>query len=82
MIAEIDVTQLQREEGSYEMRVVSHCIGNVSTPGDAIVGRIDRVAPKLFGAFQEPADRIYWPGTNLGRCLYSQDSLISQHFLS
>lgn len=53
-----DSTQLSTQEALYEMRVVTDCQGDKRTESEPIQGRIDRVRPRLFGAFQQPADRV------------------------
>ena len=60
-VVAVDAEGLNVEEGTYEIRVVTFCGGGVSTASEPVLGRIDRVVPRLFGEFQEPADRLWWP---------------------
>eukprot|EP00019_Armaparvus_languidus_P010035 CAMPEP_0168584868 /NCGR_PEP_ID=MMETSP0420-20121227/3375_1 /TAXON_ID=498008 /ORGANISM="Pessonella sp." /LENGTH=723 /DNA_ID=CAMNT_0008619711 /DNA_START=274 /DNA_END=2441 /DNA_ORIENTATION=+ len=61
-----DADALTVQEGAYELRSVAFCPGGKSTTGATVVkGRIDRVAPRLFGAFQQPADQLWWPGDTI-----------------
>jgi hypothetical protein len=63
-IASVDTSKLSNEEGAFELRAVSTC-GALSTNSAVVRGRIDRVPPRLFGAVQEPADGIYFPGDSI-----------------
>jgi len=61
-----DASALNVEEGNYEIRAVSYCASDLSTPSEVVVpGRVDRVPPSLFGTFQEPSDQLWWPGDEI-----------------
>jgi hypothetical protein len=54
-----DASQLNLEEGTYEMRTLTLCDeGKKLQDGPPVEGRVDRVPPRLFGAFQNPADKV------------------------
>lgn len=61
----LDTTAFVDVEGYFEMRAVSVC-SMATTTSAPVKGRIDRVRPRLFGAFQQPEDRLWWPGDNIG----------------
>ena len=61
--AKVDITALGNKEDEFEMRPVAICNeGALRLNGALVPGRVDRVPPKLFGAVQEPADGVWWPG--------------------
>ena len=45
----LDATFFDDVEGQFEMRVVSSCGVNFETASESVLGRIDRVPPRLFG---------------------------------
>lgn len=52
-----DADALNVEEGTYEIRTVTVC-EREEQAGELLEGRIDRSPPTLFGAIQNPADRV------------------------
>mmetsp|Transcript_46489 Transcript_46489/g.140840 ORF Transcript_46489/g.140840 Transcript_46489/m.140840 type:complete len:2055 (-) Transcript_46489:76-6240(-) len=67
--AETFVDASKWEDGEYEMRLFSYC-GNRPGPVGSfsstfVTGRVDRVEPRIFGSFAEPADGIWSPGDKI-----------------
>lgn len=57
------------EDGEYELRLFSYC-GNRPGPvgsysSTTVTGRVDRVEPRIFGGFAEPADGLWTPGDKI-----------------
>jgi hypothetical protein len=73
-----DASQLRDNEGMYELRALTLC-GGLETASEPVTGRIDRVPPRLFGAFQEPADRLWWPGDKIA-LRFTEDVLCDRPF--
>lgn len=67
--AETFVDVSKWEDGEYELRLFSYC-GNQPGPvgsyaSGVITGRVDRVEPRIFGGFAEPADGVWSPGDRI-----------------
>jgi hypothetical protein len=74
-----DASQLRTNEGMYELRALTLCGVGLETASEPVPGRIDRVPPRLFGAFQEPADRLWWPGDKIA-LRFTEDVLCDRPF--
>jgi len=64
--AETFVDVSKWEDSEYELRLFSFCGNQPGATGfyasKAIAGHVDRVEPRIFGGFAEPADGIWTPG--------------------
>lgn len=79
MTVAFDASQLSANEGMYELRALTLCGPGLETASEPVTGRIDRVPPRLFGAFQEPADRLWWPGDKIA-LRFTEDVLCDRPF--